>query len=125
MKILETASAPKPIGPYSQAVRAGDLLFISGQIPAIPATGEIARDDIEVQTKQVMENIGAILKAAGLDFRNIVKTTVFMKDLKEFGKFNEIYGTYYKGDFPARATVEVSNLPKGVRIEIEAVASFV
>lgn len=121
-KIIFSKNAPKPIGPYSQAVQAGDFLFISGQIPINPETGEVVLGDIETQTKLVMDNIKAILNEAGCATGNIVKTTIYLKDLKQFAKVNEIYGGYFIKEPPARVTVEVSNLPKGASVEIDAIA---
>ncbi|TYP00082.1 2-iminobutanoate/2-iminopropanoate deaminase [Geothermobacter ehrlichii] len=123
-EIFSTASAPAAIGPYSQAVRVGDLLFCSGQIPLVPETGEVVGEDLEAQAEQVMKNMGAVLAAAGLDYRHVVKTTIYMTDLSRFAEVNAIYGRYFPQQPPARATVEVSRLPKDVQIEIEWVASF-
>jgi len=120
--IINTPDAPAPIGPYSQAVIAGNLLFVSGQIPMNPATGELVMDDIKTETKQVMENIKAILRVAGSDFSNIVKTSIFLTDMQNFAQVNEVYGTYFTADFPARETVQVVGLPKGVNVEISVTA---
>jgi 2-iminobutanoate/2-iminopropanoate deaminase len=120
--ILHSTNAPASIGPYSQAVRAGNLLFCSGQIAIIPSTGELAVSDIQTETHQVMKNIQAVLNAAGLTFTHIVKTTIFMKDMNQFGAVNEIYGSYFQSDFPARETVQVSRLPKDVNVEISVTA---
>lgn len=114
--------APTPIGPYSQAIMAGEFLFISGQIPIVPETGEVEEGGILEQTLRVMKNIDAILKKAGMEFDNIVKVTIFLTDLKNFSTVNEIYGKYFKKPYPARSTVEVKSLPKGVLIEIDAIA---
>lgn len=122
--IVETSNAPKPVGPYSQAVICGNLLFASGQIALHPETNEIVDDNIQKQTKQVLENIGAVLKAAGSNFQNILKTTVFLKDMNDFGAMNEIYQSYFSTNSPARSTVEVSRLPKDVLVEIECVAEI-
>ncbi len=122
MQMIETDKAPKAIGPYSQAVKCENLLFISGQIPIDPETQEMVKGGIEEQTKQVMENIKAIIEEAGINMEHIVKTTIFLKNLNDFQTVNEIYGSYFKEHKPARATIEVSNLPKGALIEIEAVA---
>lgn len=119
---IETAQAPAAIGPYSQGIRAGDYVFFSGQIPLDPATGEVVSGDIAVQAERVMANISAVLNAAGLGFDCVVKTTIFLTDLKDFAKVNEIYGRHFSGTFPARSTVQVAALPKGVAIEIEWVA---
>lgn len=120
---IATAHAPAAIGPYSQAVCCGDLLFVSGQIPLDPATGAIVDGDVSAQTAQVMRNIAAILDAAGLGFPNVVKTTVFMKDLGDFDAMNRVYASYVATPPPARATVEVSRLPRDVRVEIEVIAA--
>jgi 2-iminobutanoate/2-iminopropanoate deaminase len=119
---IQTDQAPQAIGPYSQAVRAGDFVFCSGQIPLVPQSGEIVSGDIAAQTRQVMKNLEAILKAAGCDFSAVVKTTIFLTDLKDFSVVNEVYGEYFKGDPPARATIQVAALPRASRVEIEAVA---
>ncbi len=121
-KVISTSEAPRAIGPYSQAIRAGSFVFVSGQIPIEPTTGEMVSGDIQSQTRRVMENIKAVLEAAGGSLNSIVKTTIFLKSLEDFNSVNEIYGSFFKDAPPARATVEVSNLPKGARIEIEAVA---
>jgi 2-iminobutanoate/2-iminopropanoate deaminase len=123
-KIVETPLAPKPVGPYSQAVIAGNLVFASGQIAIDPATGELAENNIQEQTKQVFENIGAVLQAAGTDFSNVVKTTVFLKNMNDFPAMNEIYQSYFAANSPARSTVEVGRLPKDVLIEIECIAEI-
>lgn len=120
--IISTDKAPAAIGPYSQAVRVGDLLFTSGQIPLIPETMELVTGDIKLQTKQCMENIKAILEQAGTNFDNCVKLTLFIKDMNQFGQINEVYGTYFGDNPPARACVEVARLPKDVDIEVEAIA---
>lgn len=119
---IETASAPAAIGPYSQGVRAGDFVFFSGQIPLDPKTGMVVSGGIENQTRQVMNNMEAVLKAAGLCFAQVVKTTIYLTDLNDFALVNEIYGSYLGGVYPARATVQVAALPKGVSVEIEWVA---
>jgi 2-iminobutanoate/2-iminopropanoate deaminase len=119
---INTSNAPAAIGPYSQAIRAGDTIYISGQLPVDPATGSFAGDDIASQTKQSLDNIRAILTTAGADLENIVKTTVFMKDMSEFAAMNKIYAGYFTGSCPARAAVQVACLPKDARVEIEAVA---
>ena len=121
-KIINTASAPAPIGPYSQAVKVGEFLFASGQIAINPTTGDLVIHDVESETKQVMENIRAILDKAGLHFSHVVKTTIFLKDMNNFAKVNEVYGSYFTSDFPARETVEVSKLPKNVNVEISVTA---
>lgn len=119
---IETAGAPKAIGPYSQAVRAGDYLFFSGQIPLDPRSGEVVSGGIEKQTEQVMANLGAVLQAAGLEFFQVVKTTIYLQDLGDFAAVNAIYGRFFPGIAPARATVQVAGLPKGVGVEIEGIA---
>ncbi|HEV3414263.1 MAG TPA: RidA family protein [Puia sp.] len=121
-KIINTPNAPAPIGPYSQAVQAGPLLFISGQIPINPATGNIDAADIAAETHQVMHNLKAILSSAGLDFGHVVKTTILLSDMALFATVNEIYGQYFIADFPARETYAVKTLPKNVNIEISMVA---
>ena len=121
-KIIATSKAPQAIGPYSQAVQAGSFLFISGQIPINPATGELELGDIRSQARLVLENIKAILEEAGCSLQNVVKTTIFLKNLADFKDVNEVYANYFQNDPPARATVEISALPKGVGVEIEAVA---
>lgn len=122
-KVILTDQAPKPIGPYSQAVQAGGFLFCSGQVPIDPQTGAVlASESVENQTRLVMSNIEAVLKAAGCTWESVVKTTIFLQSMGDFGKVNEIYGTYFKADPPARSTVEVARLPKDVRVEIEVLA---
>ena len=121
-KIISTSDAPQAIGPYSQGVRVGSTIYYSGQIPLDPKTGQIVSGDIETQAQRVMENIGGLLKAEGLNYDNIIKTTIFLADINDFQKVNEIYGTYFKQAPPARSTVQVAALPKGARVEIEAIA---
>ena len=121
--IVETTEAPAAIGPYSQAVKAGNLIFLSGQIPLDPKTGNLITTGIEDETHRVMKNIEAILEAANISFHNIIKTTIFLKSMDDFARVNSIYASYFTGNFPARETVEVSGLPKGARIEISIVAS--
>jgi len=121
-QIINTPNAPAAIGPYSQAVRAGDLLFISGQIPLDPASGTVVEGDVTVQTTRVLENVKAILTAAGTDFSKVVKTTVFLQNMGDFAAMNAVYGTYYAQDCPARSAVEVGRLPKDVLVEIETIA---
>ncbi len=123
MRQVYTENAPKPIGPYSQGIEAAGLLFISGQIPLDPATGELVSGGIREQTQRVMENIEAILKAAGMDLSNVVYVTVFLKNLGMFNDFNEVYAKYFNNNKPARTTVEVNNLPRGALIEITAIAA--
>jgi 2-iminobutanoate/2-iminopropanoate deaminase len=121
-EIIETAQAPRPIGPYAQAIRANGFIFVSGQIPIDPATGSVSGGDIEAQTRQVMKNLAAILEAAGSGLGNIVKTTVFLANLDEFPRFNQIYGEYLGEAKPARATVQVARLPREVLLQVDAVA---
>jgi 2-iminobutanoate/2-iminopropanoate deaminase len=121
-KIIATTEAPAAIGPYSQAIRIGNFVFCSGQIPLDPKSGQIVQGAIEVQTRRVMENITAVLRAEGLGFENIVKTTIFLTNLNDFQTVNELYGSYFKSDPPARSTVQVSALPKGANVEIEVIA---
>jgi len=121
-KIIKTNEAPAAVGPYSQAVEAGGLLFISGQIPIVPATGKLMDGDIRQQTDQVMKNIGAILHEAGLDYSDLVKCTCLLADMADFKAMNEVYGGYFNEDPPARAAYQVVNLPLGSQIEIEAIA---
>ena len=122
--IVESKEAPAPIGPYSQAVKAGNTLYVSGQIPLDAKTGEIVSNGIESETIKVMDNIKAILDEAKLDFSNVVKCTIFMKNLGDFTSMNAIYGKYFTDNAPARECVEVSKLPKGVNIEISCIASY-
>jgi 2-iminobutanoate/2-iminopropanoate deaminase len=119
---VSTQSAPKAIGPYSQGVRTGSLLFVSGQVPIDPATGNLIDGDIAAQTRRVFRNIGEILKAGGASFDHVVRTTVFLADMNDFAAMNDVYGTFFSSPFPARATVQVSRLPKDARIEIDAIA---
>ena len=120
-KIISTDNAPAAIGPYSQAVQSGDFLFVSGQIPLNPQTGELVGGDIEVQTKRVMENLKAIIEAGGLSMANVVKCSCFLDNMEDFVKFNSVYEGYFNEGPPARETVEVSRLPKGVLVEISAI----
>ncbi len=121
-KALTTAQAPAAIGPYSQAIRVDKFVFVSGQLPVDPATGEFAGDDIAAQTKQSLSNIQNILASDGLTMADIVKTTVLLKNIGDFGAMNEVYATFFEGDCPARAAFEVAAIPKGALVEIEAVA---
>jgi 2-iminobutanoate/2-iminopropanoate deaminase len=121
-QIIHTTEAPQAIGPYSQAVRVGQFVFLSGQIPLDPASGNIVEGDITVQTRRVMENLGAVLRAAGASFSDVVKTTIFLADLGHFSKMNEVYGAYFTSEPPARATVQVGALPRSVLIEIDMIA---
>ena len=121
-EVIHTDNAPAAIGPYSQAIKAGNLLFVSGQVPFVPATGEIVEGDVKAQTAQSLKNLQAILKEAGADFSNVVKTTVFIKDMNEFAQVNEVYAEYFGDNKPARACVEVARLPRDVKVEIELIA---
>jgi 2-iminobutanoate/2-iminopropanoate deaminase len=121
-RAVQTAKAPRAIGPYSQAILTDGLLFVSGQIPLDPATGELVRGDVKMQTDQVMKNIAAVLEAAGLDLAHVIKTTIFLKSMMDFTAVNEVYGRFFKEPYPARATVEVAALPMGASVEIEAIA---
>lgn len=122
--IVRSDQAPAPIGPYSQAVKAGNFLFISGQIAIHPVTGELVMKTIEAETRQIMENIRSILAQAGVSFDTIVKTSIFLTDMSNFSRVNEVYASFFNGDFPARETVQVSGLPKNVNVEI-TVTSFI
>ena len=122
---VSSPNAPKAIGPYSQAIRAGDLLFAAGQIPTDPATGTIVDGDVAAQTRRVFDNLAAVLAAADLSFANVVKTTVFLADMNDFAAVNEVYGKYFSEPYPARATVQVARLPKDVRVEIDLIATYV
>lgn len=121
-QIIHTDNAPKAIGPYSQAVKAGNMLFVSGQVPFVPETMEIVEGDVQAQTAQSLKNVQAILAQAGLDFSHVVKSTVFIKDMNEFAAINEVYAQYFGENKPARACVEVARLPKDVKVEIEVIA---
>lgn len=122
-KVVKTNHAPAPIGPYSQAIVSGNLMYVSGQIAIDPLTGGMIQDSIAAETGRIMENIGAILIEAGMDYANIIKTSIFLTDLNDFAVVNDTYGSYFSKDFPARETVEVSKLPKGARVEISVVAA--
>jgi 2-iminobutanoate/2-iminopropanoate deaminase len=123
-KVIHSDNAPKAIGPYSQAVQvdAGKMTFFSGQIPLDPATGEMIQGDVVAQTERVMENMKAVLLAAGLDFSHVVRCTIFLADMNDFARVNEVYGRYFKESPPSRATVQVAALPRGSRVEIDAIA---
>jgi 2-iminobutanoate/2-iminopropanoate deaminase len=123
-QIINTTKAPAPIGPYNQSVRAGDLLFISGQIPSNAETNELVTGDIVKETRQVMQNLDAILSEAKLTFEHVVKTTIFLSDMNFFAAVNEVYGSFFNGDYPARETVAVKTLPKNVNVEISMIAVF-
>ena len=120
--IINTPDAPAPIGPYNQSVLAGNLLFISGQICINPKTGNLIKGDIKEETTQVMKNLQAILHEAGMQFNRVIKTSIFLTDMKQFAEVNEVYGSFFNGDYPARETVEVSALPKFVNVEISMIA---
>ncbi len=122
-QIISAQGAPKAIGPYSQAISAGDLVFLSGQLPLDPATGEMVEGGIKAQTERVMDNLGAVLKEAGLGFGNVVKCTIYLADLADFAAVNEVYGRYFLANPPARATIQVAALPKGAHVEIDAIAA--
>ena len=121
-QVIHTDNAPKAIGPYSQAVKAGNMLFVSGQVPFVPETMEIVEGDVKAQTAQSLKNVQAILAEAGLDFSHVVKYTVFIKDMNEFAQINEVYAEFFGENKPARACVEVARLPKDVKVEIEVIA---
>jgi len=121
-QIVRTDAAPAPIGPYSQAVVAGNMLFVSGQVPIDPKTGDLVQGDIRVQATQVMTNLNAILEEAGFGFQHVVKTTIFLADMNDFKNVNEVYGGYFESHPPARETVQVSRLPKDAHVEISVVA---
>jgi 2-iminobutanoate/2-iminopropanoate deaminase len=121
-KVIATVEAPKAIGPYSQAIAAGSMLFCAGQIPLSPQTGELIDGDVSAQAEQVLENLGAVLRANSMTFAHVVKTTVFLIDLADFAAVNDIYKIYFPEQPPARSTIQVAALPKGARVEIEAIA---
>ena len=123
-KIITTKNAPEPIGPYNQAVQAGNLVFLSGQVAINPETGNIEATDVIGETHQVMQNLKAVLTEAGLDFSHVIKTTIFLSDMSLFTAVNEVYGKYFTGNFPARETVAVKGLPKNVNVEISMIASL-
>jgi 2-iminobutanoate/2-iminopropanoate deaminase len=123
-QLVNSADAPKAIGPYSQAIRAGNLLFLSGQIPLDPVTGNIVDGDVTAQTERVLQNISAVLKAAGASFANVVRTTVFLADMNEFAAMNTVYAKHVIDPPPARSTVQVARLPKDVRVEIDVIAAL-
>ncbi|HBG1303052.1 RidA family protein [Clostridioides difficile] len=121
-EVIHTNDVPAALGPYSQAIKAGNLLFVSGQVPLVPETMEVVEGDVQAQTAQSLKNLKAILAESGADFSNVVKTTVFIKDMNEFGAINEVYAEYFGENKPARACVEVARLPKDVKVEIEVIA---
>jgi len=120
--VITTKNAPEPIGPYNQAILVNDMLYISGQVCIDPSTGNLKNKDLQEETHQVMQNLKSILQEAGMNFNNVVKTTIFLTDMNRFSEINEIYGKYFDGDFPARETVQVSALPKFVNVEISKIA---
>lgn len=122
-KIIATEAAPQAIGPYSQGVQVGNLLFVSGQIPLVPETGEMVEGGIEAQTERVLENLKAILEKAGAGLQDVVKTTVYLKDIGDFATVNKVYSGYFKEECPARVCVEISNLPKDALVEIDVIAA--
>ena len=127
IQVIATAAAPKAIGPYSQAIEVGGLVFCSGQIPLDPSTGELVGDDVRLQARRAMDNLAAVLAAAGTGLERVVKTTIFLTDLADFSTVNEVYGSYFGGGewrYPARATVQVAALPRGAKVEIEAIAAI-
>jgi len=121
---VSSPDAPKAIGPYSPALRTGQLLFVSGQVPIDPATGQMIDGDIAAQTRRVFENIGALLTAGGRSFADVARTTVFLADMNDFAAMNEVYGQYFSEPYPARATVQVARLPKDARVEIDVIATY-
>ncbi len=121
--VISTSRAPAALGPYSQAIRWGDLIFVSGQIPIDPATSQVVGDDVAAQTERVLQNLAAVLEAAGASLGQVLKTTVYLRDLNDFGKMNEVYARFFSEQPPARATVQVARLPRDVSVEIEAVAA--
>ena len=121
---IHTSAAPAAVGPYSQAIQTGSLLITSGQIPLDPATGALVEGDIKIQTARVMENLKAVLAEAGLTFANVIKTTVFLTDIKDFAAMNEVYATYFTQPYPARSAVQVGALPKGAQVEIECICTL-
>ena len=122
--VVQPPSAPPAIGPYSPALRVGHLLFLSGQIPLDPATGQLVEGGIRAETRRVLDNMGALLSAGGADFANVVRTTIFLADMNDFATVNEIYATYFSEPYPARVTVQVARLPRDARIEIDAIAAL-
>ena len=121
-KVIRTDKAPAPIGPYNQAIQYGDMLFVSGQIAIDPATGNLVEGDIQAETRMVMQNLEAVLAAAGMEFSNVIKSSIFLMDMGQFAQVNEVYGGYFTDNPPARETVQVAGLPKGVNVEISVVA---
>jgi len=124
MTAVSSADAPKAIGPYSQGIRVGPFLFLSGQVGLDPATGQMVDGDVAAQTRRVLENLAAVLKSAGLSLADVARTTIYLADMNDFAKVNEVYGSYFSEPYPARATVQVARLPRDARVEIDAVAAF-
>ena len=122
MNIIKTENAPAPIGPYNQAIKHNDTVYLSGQVAIDPTTGKMDNADLQTETHRVMKNMGAVLKAAGMDYANVVKCTIFILDMTRFSEVNEVYGSYFNSNFPARETVQVSALPAGAQVEISAIA---
>ena len=122
LSAVSTGSAPEALGPYSQAIRAGQLLFVSGQVPIDPATGQLVADDIAGQTRRALENVGAILQAGGASFHQVVRTTVYLADLADFAGMNEVYATFFTAPQPARSTIQAARLPRDARIEVDVIA---
>jgi 2-iminobutanoate/2-iminopropanoate deaminase len=122
-KIINTSAAPAPIGPYNQATQFGNMLFVSGQIPMVPATGEIVTSGIQDETRKVLENVQAILTEAGMDFSHVLKSTIFITDMAQFAQINEVYAQFFTANEPARETVQVAGLPRGVNVEISVIAA--
>lgn len=121
-QIIKTDKAPSPIGPYSQAVKANGMVFLSGQVAFDPASGELRIGDVQTETHQVMKNLAAVMEEAHITFEHVVKTSIFLSDMAHFAQVNEVYGSYFKGDYPARETVAVKQLPRGVNVEISMIA---
>ena len=121
-RVVETSRAPRPVGPYSQAIVHNGMAYLSGQIPLDPATGKVVEGDIAIQTARVLDNLSAVLEACGASLENVLKTTVYIKDMGEFARMNEVYGRYFAANPPARSTVEAARLPRDVRVEIDAIA---
>ena len=122
LSAVSTGSAPEALGPYSQAIRAGQFLFVSGQVPIDPATGQLVQDGIASQTRRALENVGAILQAGGASFRQVVRTTVYLADLGDFAAMNEVYATFFAAPQPARSTIQAARLPRDARIEVDVIA---
>lgn len=121
---ISADDAPKAIGPYSQAIRVGQMLFLSGQVALDPATGQIVEGDVAAQTHRAMKNLAAVLKTAGLTFADVARTTIYLADMNDFARVNEVYGSYFSEPYPARATVQVARLPRDARVEIDAIATY-